>query len=62
MKHILTLSFIAVLLASCGGDKKNSVEKILEKNNLEDIRTKRAELVSEQEDFNYYYPCKRRSF
>ncbi|MEM5538847.1 efflux RND transporter periplasmic adaptor subunit [Olleya sp. AS48] len=52
MKHILTLSFIAVLLASCGGDKKNSVEKILEKNNLEDIRTKRAELVSEQEDIN----------
>ncbi|MEL0643771.1 efflux RND transporter periplasmic adaptor subunit [Olleya sp. Ti.3.14] len=52
MKHILTLSFIAVLLASCGGDKKNSVEKILEKNNLEDIRTKRAELVSEQEEIN----------
>jgi len=52
MKHILTLSFIAVLLASCGGDKKNSVEKILEKNNLEDIRTKRADLVSEQEDIN----------
>jgi len=52
MKHILTLSFIAVLLASCGGDKKNSVEKILEKNNLEDIRTKRAELVSEQEDIH----------
>lgn len=49
MKHIITLSFAAILLASCGGNKKNSVEKILEKNNLEDIRTKRAELVTDQE-------------
>lgn len=52
MKHIITLSFLAVLLASCGGDKKNSVEKVLEKNNLQDIRTKRAELVSDQEEIN----------
>ncbi|WP_289043373.1 efflux RND transporter periplasmic adaptor subunit [uncultured Olleya sp.] len=52
MKHIITFSFLAVLLASCGSDKKNSVEKILEKNNLEDIRTKRAELVSNQEEIN----------
>ncbi len=49
MKHIITLSFLAILLASCNGDKKNTVEKVLEKNDLKEIRTKRAELVSEQD-------------
>ncbi|WP_299382516.1 efflux RND transporter periplasmic adaptor subunit [uncultured Lacinutrix sp.] len=49
MKHIITLSFLAILLASCGGNKKNTVEKVLETNNLESIRTKRAELVAEQD-------------
>ncbi|OIQ23254.1 efflux RND transporter periplasmic adaptor subunit [Lacinutrix sp. MedPE-SW] len=49
MKHILTLSFLAILLASCGGDKKNTVEKVIESNNLEKIRAKRAELVAEQD-------------
>ena len=49
MKHIITLSFLAILLASCNGDKKNTVEKVLEKNNLEDIRTKRAALVADQD-------------
>jgi RND family efflux transporter MFP subunit len=52
MKHIITLSFLAILLVSCNGDKKNTVEKVLEKNNLQDIRTKRAELVSDQEEIN----------
>ncbi|AUC75112.1 efflux RND transporter periplasmic adaptor subunit [Olleya sp. Bg11-27] len=49
MKHIITLSFLAILLASCNGDKKNTVEKVLEKNDLKEIRTKRAELVTEQD-------------
>jgi len=49
MKHIITLSFLAILLASCNGDKKNTVEKVLEKNNLKEIRTKRAELVTAQD-------------
>jgi len=49
MKNIITLSFLAILLASCGGDKKNTVEKVIESNNLENIRTKRAELVTEQD-------------
>lgn len=52
MKHI-SLIIIALLLASCGGEaKKNSVEKVLESNNLETIRQKRAELVNEQEMTN----------
>lgn len=49
MKPIISLFFLAVLLASCNGDKKNTVEKVLEKNNLTDIRAKRAELVSQQD-------------
>jgi RND family efflux transporter MFP subunit len=49
MKHILSILTIAFILTSCGGDKKNTVEKALESNNLETIRTKRAELVNEQD-------------
>ncbi|PIB32945.1 efflux transporter periplasmic adaptor subunit [Gaetbulibacter sp. 5U11] len=49
MKHFITISFLAIVLASCNGDKKNTVEKVLEKNNLKEIRTKRAELVTQQD-------------
>jgi RND family efflux transporter MFP subunit len=49
MKKILTILTLTILLTSCGGDKKNSVEKTLESNNLETIRKKRAELVNEQD-------------
>ena len=49
MKHILSIIAIAFILTSCGEEKKNTVEKVLESNNLETIRTKRAELVGQQE-------------
>lgn len=49
MKQLLTLLTIAFILTSCDGNKKNSVEKVLESNNLETIRKKRAELVNEQD-------------
>lgn len=50
MKHIFSLFIVTILLVSCGGEKKrNSVEKILESNDLNSIRTKRAELVGEQD-------------
>lgn len=50
MKHIFSLFIVTILLVSCGGEKKrNSVEKILESNDLNTIRTKRAELVGEQD-------------
>lgn len=49
MKHILSIIAVAFILTSCGEEKKNSVEKVLESNNLETIRAKRAELVGEQE-------------
>ncbi len=49
MKYILSVLAITLVLTSCGENKKNSVENILESNNLETIRKKRAELMSEQD-------------
>lgn len=49
MKNILTILTIMLLFASCGDDKKNTVENALESNNLETIRKKRAELVDQQQ-------------
>ncbi len=53
MKHITSIIIIAFLLTACGGEqKKNSVENVLESNNIETIRKKRGELVSEQQSIN----------
>ncbi|MDX1270787.1 efflux RND transporter periplasmic adaptor subunit [Bizionia paragorgiae] len=48
MKTVYSLLIVLVLLASCGKAKKNSVESVLESNNLEKIREKRSSLVEEQ--------------
>ncbi|MFC4722573.1 efflux RND transporter periplasmic adaptor subunit [Geojedonia litorea] len=52
MKHIYTLPLIALFLVACSGEKKNSVEKVLESNNLELIREKRGEMVNELQAIN----------
>ncbi|WP_179021195.1 efflux RND transporter periplasmic adaptor subunit [Winogradskyella forsetii] len=52
MKNIYPLLIITLLLTSCGGEKKNSTEKVLESNSLETIRKKRGELVNEQQAIN----------
>lgn len=49
MKNIILILITTLLFTSCGEEKKNSVENVLESNNLENIRKKRAELVSNQE-------------
>lgn len=49
MKNILLILLTISLLTSCGEEKKNSVDTVLKSNNLETIRKKRAELVSDQE-------------
>lgn len=41
-----------LLLASCGGNKKQSVEEVVATNNLETIRQKRAEVVLKQQEVN----------
>lgn len=49
MKHIFSILIVTLFLASCGGDKKKSVEDIIATNNLEQIRTKKSELDTEQQ-------------
>ncbi|MCL5127514.1 MULTISPECIES: efflux RND transporter periplasmic adaptor subunit [unclassified Algibacter] len=50
MKYIYSLLLTTLVLSSCGGKKNKSVEAIIETNNLELIREKKAELdVSSQE-------------
>lgn len=48
MKHIYSLLIVTLLLASCGGDNKASVEDIIASNNLEQIRARKAQLDGEQ--------------
>ena len=49
MKHIIKLTLITLLLASCsGGDKNQSMEDLIASGNLEQLRTKKAELNSKQ--------------
>ncbi|GGW58870.1 RND family efflux transporter MFP subunit [Winogradskyella epiphytica] len=52
MKYIYSLIIIALFAVSCSGGKKKSVEKVIESGNLETIRAKRVELVSEQQVIN----------
>ncbi|WP_158975263.1 efflux RND transporter periplasmic adaptor subunit [Cellulophaga sp. L1A9] len=49
MKKLLIASAAAIILVACGGDKKKSVEDVIATTNPEDIRSKRAELVGEQQ-------------
>ncbi|WP_117882196.1 efflux RND transporter periplasmic adaptor subunit [Aureibaculum luteum] len=50
MKNIISTLIVTLLIVSCGGEKsKNTVENILETNNLEKIRAKRSELVNDQQ-------------
>ncbi|WP_179318950.1 efflux RND transporter periplasmic adaptor subunit [Winogradskyella helgolandensis] len=52
MKYIFPLLILAILTVSCSGEKKNSVENVIEQGNLETIRAKRGELVGEQQAIN----------
>ncbi|WP_299116131.1 efflux RND transporter periplasmic adaptor subunit [uncultured Winogradskyella sp.] len=52
MKHILPLLLIGVLITSCGEEKSKSVEAVIETENLEDIRKKRAEIVAKQQEIS----------
>ncbi|WP_339623385.1 efflux RND transporter periplasmic adaptor subunit [uncultured Winogradskyella sp.] len=49
MKHIYQILIVALILVSCSGEKKNSVETVLEKGDLKTLREKRGSLVNEQQ-------------
>ncbi|MGI9532467.1 efflux RND transporter periplasmic adaptor subunit [Lutimonas sp.] len=48
MKNIVTLITLSFILASCGSGDKKSVEDLIDSQNLEAIRAKKTELVSQQ--------------
>jgi RND family efflux transporter MFP subunit len=52
MKHIYSILILTLLVVSCSGDNKNSIENVLDSGNLETIRKKRGELVNEQQALN----------
>jgi len=52
MKYIYPLLIVAIVSISCSGEKKNSVEQVIQSDNLETVRTKRGQLVAEQEAIN----------
>ncbi len=49
MKKIYITIIASLVLLSCGGDKKNSTEAVIEKGNLEQLRAKRGELVAQSD-------------
>ncbi|MCJ7757062.1 MAG: efflux RND transporter periplasmic adaptor subunit [Gillisia sp.] len=52
MKKLLYISILSLLLTSCGGDKKNSMEAVLESNDIETIQNKRDELTTQQQEIH----------
>jgi len=48
MKNLLPLFILTLFLASCGSGDKQSVDAVIESQNIESIRAKKTELVSEQ--------------
>ena len=49
MQKIYSLLIVTIILTSCGGDKKASVEDIIATDNLEQIRQYKTQLDSEQQ-------------
>ena len=49
MKKILSIIMMATILVSCGNKKKESVEEVVNSNNLEKIKQKYAEIKAEEQ-------------
>ncbi|GGK13347.1 RND transporter [Yeosuana aromativorans] len=49
MKHILSIITLALVLSSCGGEKRQSVEDVIATNNIEKIRQKKSQLDEQQQ-------------
>jgi len=52
MKYIFSVLLIGILIISCSGDKKQSVESVIATDNLEGIRLKRGEIVAKQQEIS----------
>ncbi len=49
MKNIYITVIASLVLLSCGGDKKNSTEAVIEKGDLTQLRAKRGELITQSD-------------
>ncbi len=49
MKKILTILPIALFIISCGQNKTQSIDKVIEQGDLEALRAKRTEIIAEQQ-------------
>ncbi|MEW7280903.1 efflux RND transporter periplasmic adaptor subunit [Aquimarina sp. 2201CG1-2-11] len=49
MKKILTILPIALFIISCGQNKTQSIDKVIEQGDLETLRAKRTEIIAEQQ-------------
>jgi len=52
MKNIYTLVIGSLLILSCGGNKEATIEDVIASGNLEKIRARRTEIVSQQQQLN----------
>ncbi|WP_411765927.1 efflux RND transporter periplasmic adaptor subunit [Winogradskyella sp. A3E31] len=52
MKQLSLILITTLILVSCSGNKKNSIESVLETGDLKTLREKRGALVSEQQSLN----------
>jgi len=52
MKNIYTLVIGSLLILSCGGNKEATIEDVIASGNLEKIRARRTEVVSQQQQLN----------
>ena len=50
MKYILSIFAVSLVLLSCGGDKEKSVETLIEKGSLQELRVKKQELSQQQSE------------
>jgi membrane fusion protein, multidrug efflux system len=50
MKKLVYISFLSLLIVSCGNPDENSVDEVIATGDLEQIRTKKIELSREQRD------------
>ena len=50
LKHIITVIALSTAIVSCNSNKEQSVDDIIESNDLSSIRTKKSELDAQQQD------------
>ena len=50
MKNLLSIIFLSILIVSCGGNKKETVDEIINSGDLEKIKLKRSEIKTQEQE------------